>query len=93
MKVSKLTTLAALAVAGVALSGCGGGSGGSGGSAGTPMPPPVPPPPPTSQLLMATDVLAMAKLQSDTTDPFAVNGGAATLVPADDESSDPIAVE
>ena len=90
MKASKLTTLAALAAAGAALSGCGGGSGGSEGNS---MPPPAPPPPPTSQMLTPTDVLAMARARSETADPFAVNGGAATLTPADDESSDPIAVE
>ena len=39
------------------------------------------------------DVLAKARVQSETDDPFTVNGGVVNVVPVNDETSDPIAVE
>ena len=57
------------------------------------MPPVTPPPPPsTTQSLAPADVLAMARTQSETADPFAVNGGVVAVTPVGDETSDPITV-
>jgi hypothetical protein len=43
--------------------------------------------------LGVTDVLMKAKAQSETDDPFDVNGGLVALAPLNDEASDPVAVD
>jgi hypothetical protein len=47
---------------------------------------------PTSQTLSTQQVLDMAKTTSETSDPVPVITGALVVTPADDQSSDPIAV-
>lgn len=88
----KATHLIAIAGACMALCACGGGD--SGVSSTVPAPPPsmTPPPPPPSMSLTAEDVLAKARVQSETDDPFAVDGGAVMVTPAGDETSDPVGV-
>lgn len=71
------------------LAGCGGGADGgccrtSGGSY-----PPAPPP----TVLDTQAVLSIAEKPSETAQPFAVDGGAVTVYPADDETSEPISVD
>lgn len=59
------------------------------------MTPPPPPPPmqPTPMEYSTADVLAKARVMSETDDPFAVNGGVVVLNPSDDQSSDPLAID
>lgn len=64
----------------------------SGGTVSTPTPP-TPPPPAMTTTLGVNDVLMKARMQSETDDPFDVNGGMVALTPVNDEQSDPIAVE
>ena len=79
----KVATTAACAAA-VLASACGGGDHGS----PMPSPPSAPQPPPTSsnQMLDTAQVLALAKQTSETSSPFAVNGGALTLTDTSDTS-------
>jgi hypothetical protein len=53
-----------------------------------------PPPPSQPQVMMLSvnDVLGKAKTQSETDDPLAINDGAVTVNPANDEESDPTSV-
>jgi hypothetical protein len=76
---SKYYSLAAVGVAAALMAGCGGDHS---------APPPVPP---TSQSLDTAQVLLLAQQMSETTAPFAVNGGAVTLNDTS-ETSAPIAV-
>jgi hypothetical protein len=48
---------------------------------------------PQPTMLSVNDVLGKAKAQSETDDPLAVNGGAVTVTPANDEVSDPVSVD
>jgi hypothetical protein len=69
----------------LALIGCGGGD-----AASTPTSAPTAPP---TQLDTA-EVLAIVQTRtSDTTEPFAVDNGAVTVTPADDETGEPISVD
>jgi hypothetical protein len=75
----------AVGTAALLLSGCGGGSSGSGGSM------------PVAQQQQAQPVdtqqlLAMAQVTSETTDPKPVGNGALMVADADDQTSDPIPV-
>ena len=54
---------------------------------------PTMPTQPQPMMLSVNDVLGKAKAQSETDDPLAVNGGAVTVVPANDEVSDPVSVD
>jgi hypothetical protein len=54
---------------------------------------PTMPTPPQPTMLSVNDVLGKAKAQSETDDPLAVNGGAVTVNPANDEVSDPVSVD
>jgi len=54
---------------------------------------PAPPSQPQTLTLSVNDVLGKAKVQSEADDPFAVNGGAVTVNPANDEESDPVSVD
>jgi hypothetical protein len=54
---------------------------------------PTMPSQPQSMMLSVNDVLGKAKAQSETDDPLAVNGGAVTVNPANDEVSDPVSVD
>jgi hypothetical protein len=53
---------------------------------------PAPPAQPQTMLLSVNDVLGQAKAQSEMDDPLAVNEGAVTVNPANDEESDPVSV-
>lgn len=55
--------------------------------------PPAPPSMPQTMMLSVNDVLGKAKAQSETDDPFTVNGAAVTVNPANDEESDPASVD
>jgi hypothetical protein len=74
----------------IGLYACGGNN-----SAMTPTQPmqPAMPTQPQPLMLSVNDVLGKAKAQSETDDPLAVNGGAVTVNPANDEVSDPVAVD
>lgn len=48
---------------------------------------------PQTMALSVNDVLAKARSQSETDDPFAVNAGAVTVNPSNDEESDPVSVD
>jgi hypothetical protein len=54
---------------------------------------PMMPSQPATMMLSVSDVLGKANAQSETDDPFAVNGEAVTLNPAKDEESDPVSVD
>jgi hypothetical protein len=54
---------------------------------------PAPPSQPQTMMLSVNDVLGQAKAQSETDDPLAVNGGAVTVNPANDEESDAASVD
>ena len=54
---------------------------------------PMMPSQPTTTMLSVNDVLGKAKAQSETDDPFAVNGDAVTVNSAGDEESDPVSVD
>jgi hypothetical protein len=54
---------------------------------------PTMPTQPQPTMLSVNDVLGKAKAQSETDDPLAVNGGAVTVNPANDEVSDPVSVD
>ena len=72
----------------VLASACGGGD-----HNGSPMPSaPQPPPTSSNQMLDTAQVLALAKQTSETSSPFAVNGGALTLTDTSD-TSEPISVD
>jgi hypothetical protein len=85
VKVSNIIALALGAGACLALYACGHDSNSGPGN-------PALPPASQSSTLAVGDVLAKAKVQSETDDPFTVNGGAITVTPTNDETSDPIAV-
>lgn len=57
------------------------------------MQPPPPPPPPQTVALAVGDVLTRAKAVSETDDPLMVDGGAVTVTPTNDETSDPVSVD
>ncbi len=77
----------------VAAVGCGGGSGQA---MTTPTTPTSPTNPPSSgggtQIYNVTDVQALAKTTSETSDPVAIDDNAVLLEPASDDTSDPVAV-
>jgi hypothetical protein len=90
VKASRLISVTFAAGSCVALYACGGGSNGS----STNMTPTTPPPATVStQALTTADVLTMAKAKSETASPLAVDGGAVTVDPTGDETSDPVAVD
>jgi hypothetical protein len=74
----------------ISLYACGGGSSGGGSSSMTtaPVTPPSQPQPTTYSV---NDVLTMAKMTSETSDPTSVEG--AMVSPASDETSDPMSVD
>jgi hypothetical protein len=75
----------------VGLYACGGGNGSS---MSQPSPSqPMQPMQPAGMMLSVNDVLTKSKAQSDTDDPFDVNGGAVTVNPSSDEESDPVSVD
>jgi hypothetical protein len=66
---------------------------GGGGSSYNPMPnQPMQPQQPMTMTLTVNDVLMKSKAQSETDDPFNVNGGAVTVTPSNDEESDPVSI-
>jgi hypothetical protein len=77
----------ALWTAALLLSGCGGGAGGSSGSM-----PVMGQPQPQTQQVDTEQLLAMAQVASETTDPKPVGNGALMVADADDQTSDPIPV-
>jgi hypothetical protein len=86
---------AALCAASFGLAGCGGGSSGpavqsSSGSTATASPPATSSP--QTEMLDTQQVLALADVQSDTSDPKPVGVGAWMVADADDETSDPVPV-
>jgi hypothetical protein len=85
MKASNLFAYAVGAGMCVALYACGG-DGNSSGSK-TPMQPSQP----AVTIFSVNDVLVRAKAQSETDDPFTVNG--TSLNPSNDEASDPMSVD
>ena len=87
MKASKLFAFTIGAGVCAALYACGG-HGNSSGST-TPMQPSQP----AATIFSVNDVLVRAKAQSETDDPIAVNGGAVTVNPPNDEESDPVSVD
>jgi hypothetical protein len=78
----------ALCTAGLLLFGCGGGSSGSM-SPGTSMPVVQPS---QGQAIDTQQLLAMAQVTSETTDPKPVGHGALLVADADDQTSEPIPV-
>ena len=95
MKASNVIALALGAGMCIGLYACGGQN-----NAAMPMPTqpsqpsqPTMPTQPQPTMLSVNDVLGKAKAQSETDDPLAVNGGAVTVNPANDEVSDPVSVD
>ncbi|MDB6101475.1 MAG: hypothetical protein JWO52_1474 [Gammaproteobacteria bacterium] len=90
MKASNVIALALGAGMCIGLYACGGHDSGM-----MPMPPsqPAPPSQPQPMMLSVNGVLGRATVKSETDDPLAVNGGAVTVNPANDEESDPVAVD
>jgi hypothetical protein len=86
MKASNLIAFAVGAGMCAALYACGGG--GHSGSSSTV---PVQPSQPMPTIFSVNDVLVRAKAQSETDDPFAVNG--TSLNPSNDEASDPMSID
>jgi len=85
---SKILILGAICAAPCMLAACGGNDNGSSNTSTTPTPPP------TTSNVMALDtaqVLALAQVTSETSTPFAVNGGALVLTDTS-ESGLPIGV-
>lgn len=74
----------------IGLYACGGGGGGGYMPAPTQ---PMQPMQPTVTMLGVNDVLMKSKAQSETDDPFDVNGGVVTVNPSVDEESDPASVD
>jgi hypothetical protein len=93
VKVSKPILLGACVVGCLSLWACGGGSSSSSSTTTTTPTQPSQPSQPLNMNLDTGDVLAKARIQSETDDPFTVNGGMVNLVPPNDETADPIAVE
>lgn len=84
---------AALCAASFGLAGCGGGSSGpavQSSSASTATPPATSAP--QTEMLDTQQVLALAEVQSNTSDPKPVGVGAWMVADADDETSDPVPV-
>jgi len=94
MKASNVIALAVGAGMCIGLYACGGNNSGM---MAMPSQPAMPSPPamssPQPMMLSVNDVLVKAKAQSETDDPLAVNGGAVTVNPANDEVSDPVSVD
>ena len=93
MKASNMIALALGVGMCIGLYACGGNN-----NAAMPMQPtqpsqPTMPTQPQPTMLSVNDVLVKAKAQSETDDPLAVNGGAVTVNPANDEVSDPVSVD
>ena len=95
MKTHNLMTVAVIAGICAGLSACGGSSGGRAMSQPSqpPQSPPMQPMPPTTTTLSVNDVLMKARVQSETDDPFEVNGGKVALTPTNDEESDPLSID
>jgi len=89
MKTKIALTVTGTAVGGLMLASCGGGNDIT----------PFPPAPPASSLTSTTDlntadVLSIAQTRtSETSSPFAVDGAAVVVTPADDETGTPIPVD
>ena len=97
MKARIALLIGSTAVVCMALASCGG-NGGSAPAAPpmavTPPPPPPPPPPPMTMDLDTAAVLAIVQtMTSETTSPFAVDGGLVAVTPVGDETSAPISVD
>jgi hypothetical protein len=90
MKANNLIALALGAGMCIGLYACGGHN-----TAMTPAQPaqPAPPAQPQTVMLSVNDVLGKARAQSETDDPLAVNGGTVTVIPENDEQSDPVSVD
>ncbi len=84
----------ALGTAALLLFGCGGGSGGAMSSSGSMNSGPSMPvlQPSQAQALDTQQLLAMAQVTSETTDPRPVGHGALRVADADDQTSEPIPV-
>jgi len=87
VKASNLIAFALGAGACLSLYACGGHD-----SAAMPMQP-APPSQPQTMMLSVNDVLLKAKAQSETDDPLAVNGGAVSVNPTNDEESDATSID
>jgi outer membrane murein-binding lipoprotein Lpp len=85
MKSKTLMILGGAAVGAMTLTGCGSSDNGTAST-----PPTLPAP--TQQLDTATVLSIVQTRTSETTQPFAVDAGAVTVVPADDETGTPIMV-
>jgi hypothetical protein len=93
MKASNLIAFAIGAGLCVTLYACGGSdhTGSTSMTSGSTGTTPVQPSPPAMLTFGVNDVLARAKVQSETDDPFTVTGGSVT--PTGDETSDPMSVD
>ncbi len=89
MKTRNRVVIAVAAGMCVVLCACGGG-GSNGSTAMTPTP--TPPSPPPTDAYSVEVVAELARAQSETNEPLAVNSGAVSLYPTDDQTSDPITV-
>ena len=88
MKASNVIALALGTGMCIGLYACGGGH-----DYGTMPSQPMMPSQPATVMLSVNDVLGKASAQSETDDPLAVNGGAVTVNPANDEESDPVSID
>ena len=90
MKASSMIALALGAGMSIGLYACGGHDSGM-----MPSQPsqPMMPSQPATVMLSVKDVLGKASAQSETDDPLAVNGGAVTVDPPNDEESDPVSID
>lgn len=86
MKTKIALAITSTAVGGLMLASCGGGDQSAG-------PPPAGPPAVATEQLDTAEVLAIAQTRtSETSSPFAVDGGAVVVTPADDETGTPIPI-
>ncbi len=90
MKAKNILSVSIAAGACTLMYACGGGSGSSSSTTSSMTPPP---PASTAMNYNMTGLEAVAKFKSESTDPFAVDGGAATLSPDNDETSDPLPID
>ena len=93
MKPRLVLALGAGALACLLLTDCGGEQADTSGltsNGGNPSSYPVGSPP---SVLDTQQVLILAQKSSETTDPFVVDGGAVSVYPTNDETSDPISVD
>lgn len=93
MKAKLVFALGGIVLGCLSLTDCGGGgaatSGFNSGSSASPSDPLGGPP----SVLDTQQVLALAEKSSETAQPFAVDGGAVSVYPTEDETSEPISVD